>query len=273
MDCQAPDKARKKHAMALPFIIDQTKFDALSDVEKAHYNQGTDGKFVLDCPGAVPNARLDEFRTNNTTLKTQLEAYGDITAEEAKTLRAKKKEIEESKAKTPEEINKIVEERVATMRGDHERELNTVKEKLTTAQRQLSERTIDAGLLEEGSKLGLRSTAHDDIVARGRGVWQLGDDGKPVAIDSKGEKIYGKTGEPLTMSEWVEGLAKSAAHLFESSEGGGAGGSGNGPKGGAGGTGANPWKTESFNLSEQAKILKQDRALAQRLAAQANVRI
>jgi len=99
-----------------------------------------------------------------------------------------------------------------------------------------------------------------------RGVFRL-ESGKPVAYIN-GEKAFSKTGEPLALREYVEQLGKDAPHLFEESRGAGAGGSSGG---GSTQGGANPWKKESLNLTEQARIMKADPTGARRMAAQAGV--
>lgn len=248
-----------------------TAEDEIPEGLAEHYTE-TNGKWVLNCEGAVPATRLDEFRTNNVELKKTVEAFGDITPEEAKELKAKRAEIDASKATTPEKIKEEVERRVAAMKTEHDREVEAVRNKLQTTESQLAERTIDAALIEAGGALGLRQSAHADAIARGRTVFKL-EDGKPVAYKGD-EKLYGKDGSPLSVTEYMAELAKSATHLFDESEGGGAGGGGNGGGGGGGRLpeGGNPWQGgQSWNLTKQAQILKTDRQLAKRLAAQAGV--
>ncbi|WDU82280.1 hypothetical protein [Caloramator sp. Dgby_cultured_2] len=49
-------------------------------------------------------------------------------------------------------------------------------------------------------------------------------------------------------------------------------GSGSNPAGGTNSTIKNPWAKETFNLTEQAKILKENPALAEQLKAAAGVK-
>lgn len=251
----------------LKFIY--TSADEIPEGMADHYTE-SNGKFVLNCEGAVPTSRLDEFRQTNIDLKKKVEAFGDLDPVKVKEIMAKADEIEAAKATTPEKIKEEVDKRVAKMKEEHDRELDGLRTKLTTTETQLAARTIDAALIEAGGEFGLRTTAHDDAVARGRAMFRL-EDGQPVAYKGD-EKLYGKDGSPLSPREFIEGLTKAAPHLFEPSEGGGAGGSGGG--GGGGGRmpeGGNPWMKETFNLTKQAQILKQDKGMAQRLAAKAGV--
>lgn len=236
---------------------------------RSHYTE-VNGKWVLSCEGAVPTSRLDEFRDTNIKLKQDLEAFKGIDPTEAKELIAKAEEIRASKAKTDEEVQKLIDERVAKMNEEHATAINELTGKLQTTEGQLSAKIIDSGLIEAGSQFGLRSTAHEDAIARGRSVFKL-EDGKPVAINPEtGEKQYGADGQPLDPKGYMEQLAKSAPHLFDPSAGAGA-------KGGKPGTGAqggpNPWKTESFNMTKQGELFRSDPTLARQLAAQAGVKI
>ena len=90
-------------------------------------------------------------------------------------------------------------------------------------------------------------------------------DGVPQAFD--GERMRtGKDGvSPMTLAEWVEALVSDAPHLFEANAGGGAAGSGSG---GAGHRSVrNPFRKETWNVTEQMKIEKSDPQLAARLKA------
>jgi hypothetical protein len=120
--------------------------------------------------------------------------------------------------------------------------------------------------VNEATKRGLRATAIPDITSRARATFKLVD-GVPQAFD--GETMRpGKDGvSPLTLAEWVDGLVGDAPHLFEANAGGGAAGSG------SGGTGnrsvKNPFRKETWNLTEQMKLQKSDPGLAARLKAAA----
>lgn len=235
------------------------------------FYEEANGKFALQCEGAVPSSRLDEFRQNNLDLikkNEELAGFQGMDLEEIKDLMAKKKEIEESKVKGDEEIKNLIEKRVEEMRTLHEQEIATRDQRIGTLEGNLSERIIDSALLEAGSELGLRSTAHFDVIARGRRVFKMEND-QPVAYDEKGEKLFGADGQPLSTKDYMKKLVKEAEHLFEPSKGGGAGSNGGGGAGGVGGV--NPWSKEGFNLTKQAAMLREDPNAAKQMAAQAGV--
>ena len=104
-----------------------------------------------------------------------------------------------------------------------------------------------------------------DITARARNTFKLVG-GMPQAFDGDKPRT-GKDGfSPLTLAEWVDALVSDAPHLFEANAGGGAAGSGSR---GAGSGVVNPFRKESWNLTEQVKLLKNDPGLAARLKASA----
>ena len=73
--------------------------------------------------------------------------------------------------------------------------------------------------------------------------------------------------DKLPLAEWVDALVSDAPHLFEANAGGGAAGNGSG---GAGNRSVkNPFRKETWNLTEQMKLQKSDPALAARLKAAA----
>ena len=127
---------------------------------------------------------------------------------------------------------------------------------------------IDEAISNEATKRGLRPTARPDITARARTTFKLVN-GVPQAFESDGQTArMGKDGtSPMTLAEWVDALVSDAPHLFEANAGGGAAGSGGGATGNR--SVKNPFRKESFNLTEQMKIQKSDPQLAARLKAAA----
>ena len=74
----------------------------------------------------------------------------------------------------------------------------------------------------------------------------------------------------LGLDDQLKELQKSDAYLFGSSESSQVGGGSNPPD--AGGGDVNPWKPETFNLTNQAKILQENPSLAARLKQEAGVK-
>jgi hypothetical protein len=195
-----------------------------------------DGAFVLDVEGAVDKGRVDEVRASNIALTSQL-------AEQKKRFEA----IES------EQVKSIAAER------------DSLNAKLTAIQ-------VDQGVLTVATKKGLRPTAIPDITARARTVFKLSQ-GVPVPYEADGQTVrVGRDGvTPMSLDEWVDLQVADAPHLFESNMGGGASSTGQYASGvGRGGNGTkNPFRKESWNLTEQMRLQKTDPGLAARLRASA----
>jgi hypothetical protein len=195
-----------------------------------------DGAFVLDVEGAVDRARVDEVRASNVALASQLaeqkRRFEGIESEQVKAIAA---------------------------------ERDGLNAKLTAIQ-------VDQGVVTVATKKGLRPSAIPDITARARVVFKLVE-GAPRAYEADGQSVrVGKDGiTPMSLDEWVDQQVADAPHLFESNAGAGAAGS-SGSHGGAGGhpTGRgtkNPFRKETWNLTEQMRLQRNDPGLAARLRA------
>jgi hypothetical protein len=219
--------------MALKSMI-----DALTDVPEAlreHYTP-RDGKFVLAAEGLVPAARVAEFRDNNIALTKKLEElttrFDGVDPDVFRDLSAKALEARGKKLIDAGKVDELVAERVGAMKTEHDKVVTGLTAKQAALTGQLEGLVIDGALRDAASKAGVRPTAIDDVLLRGRSVFKL-QDGRAVPMD--GDKpIYGKSGDPMPIAEWVGGLSASAPHLFEASTGGGARGAS--PGGGAAGT-------------------------------------
>lgn len=231
-----------------------------------------DGAFVLDAEGAVDKSKVDEFRSNNLALKTQLAElaakYEGIDPDAVKSLLAEKAKLEEEKLIKDGEVEKLIEKRTKTAIGEWEKRTQAAEAQAAALCTQLVEREIERNVVEAGSRLGLRASAIPDLKARARSIFKISG-GTVTAVETDGKTpVYGRDGvTPLTFDEWVNRQVVEAPHLFESSAGGGA------PSGGSGGVGnrtvKNPFAKATWNLTEQMRIHKADPKLAERLKASA----
>lgn len=234
---------------------------------KALFTQ-QDGKWVLQVEGGVPKAKVDEFRTKNIELQKELDAtkerFKDIDPEKWSEYKAAADDLATGKAIKKDGFDKAVEDRVAQMRVDLEKKTNDAVKAREKAENDLLNLRMETTLRDLAIKHGVRKEAMPDVIARGMRSLKLVD-GKLIAHDDVGQKRYGKSSDPMGPDEWAEELVGSAPHLFDPNSGGGAAGSGGAKKF----AGANPWKKESFNITEQMKVTKSDPDLAKRLKVEA----
>lgn len=219
--------------MALKAIL-----DSLEDVPEALHSLYVehDGKFQLDLEGGmVPQDRLREFRDNNIRLmkeqeelKQKLSGYSEIDLKKYESLQKRVQELDDQKMIDEGKIEELLQARTARLVTDYDAQVKAYQKKLSdmevshkTLSDELSKERIDGRLRDVATTVGVRKTALQDLINRGRQVWRLVD-GEPVAMHGE-QTIYGKDpAKPIAMEEWVKGLADDAPHLFELSSGGGA---------------------------------------------------
>jgi hypothetical protein len=257
--------------MALKFKF-KTKEEIPAESQSLYVER--DGGWMLDVDGVVDKAKLDEFRANNVTLANQLaeqkKRFEGIDPDEVKKLAEEKRKLEESQQLKGGEVEKVVEGRLKNAKTEWDKQFNAVTAERDSLNARLTAIQIDQGVITVATKKGLRPTAIPDITARARVVFKLVD-GAPRAYEADGQTVrVGKDGiTPMTLDEWVDQQVADAPHLFESNAGSGAAGNGSGGVGGNNRSVKNPFRKETWNLTEQMKLQKSDPQLAARLKAAA----
>jgi hypothetical protein len=229
-----------------------------------------EGAWQLDVDGVADKAKLDEFRQSNIALLKQLDEqkkrFEGIDPDEVRKLSDEKRKLEEERQLKAGEVEKVVENRIKGLKTDWEKQVAGLISERDALTGRLTAIQIDQGVLTAATRRGLRPTAIADITARARQVFKLVN-GAPRAFDGDGQTArYGRDGvTPMTLEEWVDTQVSDAPHLFESNAGSGATGNGSG---GAGNRSVkNPFRKESWNLTEQMRLQKCDPGLAARLRA------
>ncbi len=256
--------------MKLKFIYDKEE-DIPAEFKSLFTLSGT--KWVLQVDGAVPEAKFEEFRNNNIALLKErdalVEKFKDVDPDQYKTLKTRAELLDEKKLITTEGLDAAVEKRVGTMKTEYEAKLAEATKKLTERTSEIGKLKIDGALTTAGTKAGLRPEAVEDFVRRGQGVFSLDENGNVVAMNGT-EKRYNAAGAPLGIDDWVADVAKDKAyaHLFNPSQGSGSQSQG---AGAGGGPTQNPFikNTPHFNLTEQARMIRENPAQASALKAAA----
>lgn len=257
-------------------LADMLKFSYSNEADipanvKAFYKKQADDTWQLDVEGAVPTSKLNEFRENNRTLKAENDKFKadfeGVDAAEYKKLKGRAELFDDGKLVAADKIEEKITARTTAMKTEHEKVLGELNKRAEAAEARVAEFLIDGELRKAATELGVLETAVDDVLLRGKTTFKMVN-GKATAFGPDGKEIYRpKDGEPLNIRDFVEDLAKKATHLFKPSKGAGAeGGSGGGHAGGK-----NPWKKETFNLTQQMQITRENPALATRLKSEAGV--
>jgi hypothetical protein len=223
-----------------------------------------DGAWLLDAEGVVEKSKHEEFRTNNIALTNQLKRFEGIDPDAVRQLAEENKSLRT--ATLSEDAKREMEKQLKASKSSFDKQLVAVTGERDALTGRLTAIQIDQAVVTEATKRGLRATALPDITSRARTAFKLVN-GVPQAFEADGQTArMGKDG-PMTLAEWVDALVSDAPHLFEANAGGGAAGSGSG---GAGNRSVkNPFRKETWNLTEQMKLQKSDPQLAARLKASA----
>lgn len=251
--------------------------DKIPEAHRALYTEAN-GFMVLQLEGGVDVDRLTEFRDNNIALTRERDAlkatWEGLKIEDVRALMAKKSEIENSKAKTPEEVQKLIEERLTAVNSTHKAELDKIAAERDKLFGEMSVLKIGGAVTEAVTGLGALPAALPHISRAAAETMKL-EDGKVVIYKDGKPAFSSKDGNPLSIKEWAEGLAKESPFFFAASQGGGAPGQQGGPKGSQANVpgyvpGTNPFKQgATFNLSVGQALFKADPDTARRLAAEA----
>ncbi len=153
--------------------------------------------------------------------------------------------------------------RLKTELAERQGEAAKVAARASAAEATVQHLLVDAGLTEALTKVRVAPEFLEAARALIKAKEDIGigeAEGKPVAV-------IGEHSLAEFVAAWAE--SEAARHFIAP-----ASNAGGGAAGGAGGSGraANPWTKDSRNLSEQARLLKEDPALAKRLKAEAKGR-
>jgi hypothetical protein len=201
----------------------QDEFSSQEDIPEAlreHYKQDGE-KWVLDAPGLVKKDKVNGFRDTNIRLMKENEdlvkKFGNVDLDEYHSFKSQVQKAKERKLADAGKDEELFNERVAPLKAEKERIEKELGLKLLAYEQELSGLKIDDKVRDLAAKLGARNTAHDDLLLRAHRVFKF-QEGKVVAINGN----LGKSGDALTIGEWMGTLAEVAPHLFEPSSGGGA---------------------------------------------------
>lgn len=206
-----------------------------------------DDKFVVE---VVPGAKLEEFRTNNIRISQERDALGQVVQKLKPVvgddldgfisgyneLVTTSQKVKDGSLKATDDINKEVENRVATMRSGYDTQLAQAQREKAEAlaakrdsdnkyNRSIVDRAVTTVVIDPNS--GANPEALNHILKTAYEVFQVTADGKLIAKDGDAV-IYGANGaDPMTPAEWLARLRTQAPYFFKSSNGGGAAGGNN----------------------------------------------
>jgi len=166
--------------------------------------------------------------------------WSGFDSDQIKNLMDKINNDEETKLIAEGKIDEVIDKRVQALKNDYESKLEAATSKIGELEIGLGEKDskvktliVDGHVRQAASKLSIVPSAIDDVIHRAKQKFALDDKDKPVARDSEGSLLIGKSGkDPLSVEEWLDSMKETAPHWFPGSSGAGAGGGKDG-KGGA----------------------------------------
>ena len=169
-----------------------------------------------------------------------------------------------------QKVNDLVSSKMEAITAGFETTIDELTASLTEAQGsygklkgQYDGERISGAIRKSAEKAGVLPGAIDDVVLRSGGVFSVAENGSIEARDADGNLM--KSGKKLMSPDvFVEGLKDTAAHFWPGSQASGA----NGAKGAAGSK-VNPFSKDTLSYTEQAKMMRSDPDLANRMKAEA----
>jgi len=221
--------------------------DGLDEATKGLYKK-TENGFILDVEGMVDKAKLDEFRTNNTELKKQLDSMKEELAKFSGVDLTKYTEAmkaiendQEKKLLKDGKIDEVINLRTEKMRQTYEDQIKAkdhaikkVQDERDGAFKDRDTYIVDSELQravgdpEMGFQANVGSMLKAEVLKN-----FVYKDGKVVRVKEDGSVVFGAKGEPVTIGEYLQDVAKEHPYLVKASTGGGARNNGNNSQPGA----------------------------------------
>jgi len=128
--------------------------------DERHYAE-RDGAWVLEAEGVVEKAKADELRNHNIELRKRIEEdqkrFEGIDPDEFRRLVEEKRNLElQAQGHKPEEIEKIVVDRVKGLKADWDKQLAAMTGERDSLTTRLTAIQIDQGVITAATKRGLR---------------------------------------------------------------------------------------------------------------------
>lgn len=254
--------------MSLKLMLTKAEWEGLDEGIKGLYEE-KDGGYALSVDGLEDTSglksALQKERAEREKLAKQIKAWSATgkTPEEISELLAKLEEEEAKKAEKAGEWEKLK----AQILESHKKELVKKDEELGRMRSALESNLVDAAATAAIAEMkGIPVLLLPHVKAA---VKVVESDGKysVQVVDAAGTPRVNAKGEPLSIKELIEEMRQSEifGRAFEAT-----GTTGGGASGGGGASAkANPFKKETWNLTEQGRVTRDNPELAQKLREEA----
>jgi hypothetical protein len=261
------------------------KGSSLSDTEKAELealqakagegDKGGEGETFSKAYVEQLRKENAKYRTRASEADTKLAQYDGIDPEEYKKLKDAQKKAQDAELAKQGEWDKL-RTQLITEHGKEvekkDKEIKALKDQHAQLEAELESTIMGHEIAVQASVAKAINPTLVEMVVKTMAKPVKLESGQRVirVLDADGtERIDAKTGKPLTVAQLIEELklTDQYAHLFE----GATSGPGSKTISFGGSNIKNPWKSDSFNLTLQGEITKQNPEMAKRLKAEAGV--
>lgn len=210
--------------MALQAVVDS--LDGVPEALREHYTE-ENGKYVLDTD---QKDRINEFRTNNITLKQQaedleakLKQFEGIDPAKYQELAALERQKRDKELIEAGDVETLLNERLESERSTYQKAIDDLKTALDETRGELVATKVTDTLKTAAADAGVLPKAMNDVVKIASSDWELRD-GKPTLVQN-GEVVLSKEqpGEQMGMGEYFKNLLHEKPYFFQSSAGSGGG--------------------------------------------------
>ena len=151
-------------------------------------------------------------------LKGKLKEFDGVDLDAFKAWQQKAKDDEEKALIAKGQFEELFNTRLQRVNENHKTELDAIKKERDL----FALRALSDGIRQAAAKADLHNTAIDDAILRAKTDFEIDGNGDIAPID----KLLGKDGKPLSLSEWFDEMRQKAPHWFKAPNGGGTGGVG-----------------------------------------------
>lgn len=214
---------------------------------------------------------LRKEREDHKETKRTLAKFGELDPDETLSKLDRIEELEAASGGKLDEtkINEMVETRLRSKTAPLERQIKALETELGDSKQSLEEyqkkdtrRTIHDQIRKAAITAKIRDTAVDDALMIGEHVFELDESGKAVTRDGVGVT------PGVDPTVWFSENTRTRPHWWPETRGANARGGD-----GSGGGGVNPFSAEAWNMTEQGKLVTEDRARAEQMAKSAGTSI
>lgn len=182
------------------------------------------GKFMLDIDISEDIANLtgalENERSAHRASKDKINSFADIDPEEARRLLAESRKQSDKKLIDAGKVEELLTQRTEELRKEYDKKIEELSKGSVALKTRLEKELIDNHILLEAKGAGVRDTAIDDVLLRGRQIFRLEED-KVVARDGD-KQLFNKEGKEMGIGDWIRGpLLEKGPHLFNNAAGSG----------------------------------------------------